>query len=154
MHVEKIIVSYEEDVLRTKEKHIKEIYKAEKHVQAFKIKLQGIEKEYDKKIQHIGEKHEKDVALIKKAHMKRARDIEQDLGRASSTAQLSVFELKQKISRLRQGQVSEVEAFQKEIKRLKKEIEAMHEGHAKEIESAELEILDLRKQLNLLIYKV
>ena len=152
--IKSVIETYEHDVIKMKEKHIKEIYRAEKSVQLFKSKLEGIEKEHEKSLQKIEKKHEKEMGIAQKAHAKRAIEIEKDLGRASSVAQLSVYELRQKISKLRQEQISKVESFQNEIKELKKEITEIHEGHAKEIESAELKILDLRKQLNLLIYKV
>ncbi len=152
--IETVIESYEQDVLKMKEKHIKEIYRAEKSVQLFKSKLKGIEKEHEKKLQKIEKKHKKEMGIAQKAHAKKAIEIEKDLGRASSVAQLNVYELRQKISKLRQEQISKVESFQNEIKKLKKEITKIHEGHAKEIETAEQKILDLRKQLNLLIYKV
>lgn len=146
IHVEEIAAiceTYESDIQEIKRGHLEEIEKAEARIRAFKKKLGGIEAEYEENLKEE-----------KRSHSKRIQKIERGHSEIHSTDEMTIYELKNEIQRLRKKQVSEVEAFEGEVKRLKEEIEGLHEGHAKEIEMAELEIADLRKQMQTLMYRV
>jgi len=146
IHVEEVAAiceTYENDIQEIKRAHLDEIEKAEESIRSFKKKLQRIEVEFEDNLKEQESTYSKRVQKIEKGHSK-----------IHSTDEMTIYELKSEISRLRAKQVNEVEAFESEIKNLKDEIKNSHEGHAKEIERAELEISDLRKQMRALMYRV
>lgn len=146
IHVEEIAAiceTYENDIQEIKRGHLEEIEKAEESIRAFKKSLEGIESEYEESLKEKEMSYSKRVQKIEKGHTE-----------IRSTDELTIYELKSEIGRLRAKQVNEVEVFEGEIKKLKDEITGLHEGHAKEIEMAELEIADLRKQMRALMYRV
>lgn len=146
IHVEEIAAiceTYENDIQEIKRGHLDEIEKAEESIRAFKKKLGGIEAEYEDSL--------KEQELV---FSKRVQKIEKGHSEIHSTDEMTIYEMKNEIQRLRAKQVNEVETFEGEIKKLKEEIKGLHEGHAKEIEMAELEIADLRKQMRALMYRV
>ncbi|MCB1108015.1 MAG: hypothetical protein KDK76_07975 [Chlamydiia bacterium] len=130
-------------VEKIKREHLEEIKGVERRVQSFKKRLEEVEVKYEEELQ----KRESHFA-------KRVQKIEKGYSEIQSTDEVSIFELKQEIRRLRERQMDEIEAFQKEITDLKNEMKGSHEGHAKEIERAEMEISDLRKQLHALMYRI
>lgn len=146
IHVEEIATiceTYENDIQEIKRGHLEEIEKAEESIRAFRKKLEGIEAEYEESLK------EKEVT-----YSKRVQKIEKGHSAIRSTDELTIYEMKGEIERLRAKQVNELEVFEGEMKKLKEEIKGLHEGHAKEIEMAELEIADLRKQMRALMYRV
>ncbi|QVL57485.1 MAG: hypothetical protein KFB93_08945 [Simkaniaceae bacterium] len=146
IHVEEVAAiceTYENDIQEIKRAHLDEIEKAEHSIRAFKKKLEGIETEFEENLKEQKSTYSKRVQKMEKGHTQ-----------IRSTDEMTIYELKSEISRLRAKQVNEVEAFESEIKNLKDEITNSHEGHAKEIERAELEISDLRKQMRALMYRV
>lgn len=146
IHVEEVAAiceTYENDIQEIKRAHLDEIEKAEQSIRAFKKKIVGVEADFEESLKEQEQKHSKRIQKIEKGHTQ-----------IRSTDEMTIYELKNEISRLRAKQVNEMEAFESEIKNLKGEIKSSHEGHAKEIEQAELEISDLRKQMRALMYRV
>lgn len=138
-----ICETYENDIQEIKRGHLEEIEKAEESIRDFKKRLGGIEAEYEESLKEQELSYSKRVQKIEKGHSE-----------IHSTDEMTIYEMKNEIQRLRAKQVNEVETFEGEIKKLKEEIKGLHEGHAKEIEMAELEIADLRKQMRALMYRV
>jgi hypothetical protein len=148
------VEKYEEDIEAIKKGHLEEIVRAEKSIKLFKGKLEEIEAEFQKDLKKQEKVYHENLKESETEHSKRVQKIEKGHTQIRSTDELSIFELKHQINRLRNKQMNEVETFQEEIKNLKGDIEGMHEGHTKAIERAELEISDLRKQMHALMYRV
>ena len=128
IHVEEVVAiceTYENDIQEIKRAHLDEIEKAEHSIRAFKKKLVGIESEFEENLKEQETTYSKRVQKIEKGHSK-----------IHSTHEMTIYELKSEISRLRAKQINKVEAFESEIKNLKDEIKNSHEGHTKEIERA------------------
>lgn len=145
-HIEELSLlcdAYEEDIQEIKRRHLHEIAKAEERIATFKKKEEEIEADFAK-----------DLEEKERAYSKRVQKMEKGHAEIRSTDEMSMYELKQEIGRLRKTQVSEVETFEGKIKGLKEEIENLHERHAKEMERSEMEISDLRKQMRALMYRV
>lgn len=146
VHVQEVAAiceTYENDIQEIKRAHLDEIERAEESIRAFKKRLLKIEVEFEESLKEQ-----------EKAYSKRVQKIEKGHSKIHSTDEMTIYELKNEISRLRAKQVIKVEAFENEIKNLKDEIKKTHDGHAKEIEYAEMEISDLRKQMRALMYRV
>lgn len=146
IHLEEVAAiceTYENNIQEIKRAHLEEIGKAEGSISSFKKKLMQSEVEFEENLK------EKEMA-----HAKRVQKIEKGHSKLLSTDEMTIYDLKNEISRLRARQVNEVEAFESEIKHLKDEIKKTHEGHTKEIECAEMQISDLRKQMRALMYRV
>ena len=150
----KLAVEYEKGLGEMKGIHMQEIHRAEDRVKEFKHQLALVEADYQETVSKLEKKYEQELILIQTSHSKRVQSLEKGHSEAISNTDISVFELKKEIARLRKKQLVEVNQFQSEIETLKGQIKTLHESHAKEIESSEMEIADLRKQINALIYKV
>lgn len=146
IHVEEIAAiceTYEDAIHRIKRGHLEEIEKAEKSISTFKKRLGEIEADYEESLKEQ-----------ERSYSKRVQKIEKGYSKIHATDEMTMYELKNEIQRLRTKQVGEVETFEGEIKRLKEEIEDLHERHAKQIEMSEMQISDLRKQMRALMYRV
>jgi len=146
VHTQKITAlceTYEKNLQNIKRAHLEEIKKAEESVYSFKKKLLRVEEDFDK---HLKKE--------KIAYSKRIQKIEKGYSKICSIDEMTIYELRSEISRLRIKQVNDIEAFESEVENLKDEIEKIHEGHAREIERAEMQISDLRKQMRVLMYRV
>jgi hypothetical protein len=146
IHVEEIAAiceTYENDIHRIKRRHLEEIEKAEKSIFAFKKRLGEIEADYEESLKEQ-----------ERSYLKRVQNIEKGYSKIHATDEITMYELKNEIQRLRTKQVDEVETFEGEIKRLKEEIKGLHERHTKQIEMSEMQISDLRKQMRALMYRV
>lgn len=141
--IEHITHLYEEEMHEIKERHLAEIVRTERSIETYRKRLNGIEAEYDENLKWSETQFSKRVQQLEKTHAE-----------ILSSDEITLFELKQEIKRLRSIQLKEVNAFEQEIERLKDEIHNVHEKHAKEIELAASEIANLRKQMQTLMYKV
>ncbi|MGE0198856.1 MAG: hypothetical protein AB7N99_06785 [Simkaniaceae bacterium] len=152
--ISEISHKYEGEIKKIRESHLEEIHKAEVSIKAFKKELEQVEAEYARGLEKQEKEYQENMQFAEKQHTKRIHELERGHVKAHSTADMSIFELKQEINRLRTKQLDEVEVFQGEIAKLKEEISSLHDNHTKQIEQSELEISDLRKQLRALMYKV
>ena len=152
--ISEISGKYEGKIKENKESHLDEIRKAEISIKEFKKELENVEAEYTKGLSKQEKEYQENMKYAEKRYSKRMQELEKGHSTIHSTADMSIFELKQEINRLRTMQLDEVEGFQGEVKKLKEDISSLHENHTKEIEKSELEISDLRKQLRALMYKV
>lgn len=149
----RLATEYEQGLFAMKKTHIREIHLAEEKVKEFRKKLSLAEIDYQKSAEMLKHKHEQKIEGARSRTLKKIKEVKEQEEKAISHSEHTVFELKQKMARLRKRQMDEINQFQTQIKQLKSQIQFLHDNHAREIEMSELQVADLRKQINTLIYK-